>query len=267
MFSYGHIFFIIISIIIICISVFLCNKYKVGFDKMLNICLVFGVISETIKLFALTTIVPIVEPAIENGELVYKSTNLYTPYLRTVHLPLELCSLNILFMLVLKYTKNIKVKQIMVSILYASCIIGGFFGIVLSSIVAHTDTMSLILSIRSWQFFIYHSMLIVFGIYLYKNDTYKIKYENLKYVFTLLFILEIGMLYINSIFIIPVFKNPDTVIGARNINNFLSTYNNPFHIIMDTKLKWIAYLLLKYTIEILLINILFLPFKERHTSK
>ena len=162
------------------------------------------------------------------------------------------------------FTQNEKFKDVLTSILYTTCLIGGTLGIVLSSIAPYiTDLFSFAISIRTWQFFIYHSMLVIYGIYLYENKKYPIKFENLKYVILFSIILDFLSLYINSVFISPIYVNGDELIGVRNQVNFFSSYNNPFKIPMKTKSEWLIYVVIKYFIGLFAIFLSFLPFKKK----
>ena len=65
-------------------------------DRLIRVCFVLGLISEAVKVLCVVEILPVVEPAIENGVLAYRQTGAFAPYLQAEHLPLELCSLQIL---------------------------------------------------------------------------------------------------------------------------------------------------------------------------
>ena len=268
MFSTGHIIFIVISILIITVGICLYRKYNVSFERMLNICLLVCILSEIIKVFSVIKIEPILYPVIQNGEIFYDSSGAYTPYLRIVDLPFELCSLNIILLIILHFTQNEKFKDVLTSILYTTCLIGGTLGIVLSSIAPYiTDLFSFATSIRTWQFFIYHSMLVIYGIYLYENKKYPIKFENIKYVFLFLIILDFLSLYVNSVFINPIYVNGNELIGVRNQVNFFSSYNNPLKIPMKTKSEWLIYVAIKYIIGSFVILMAFIPFRSKNKSK
>ena len=102
MFSTGHLIWIAISAaLIIAFSVYLFRK-RPPLRKVLEVCIVIGILSEIIKVFSVAQIVPMVDPVIaeQNGAqmIQYIPTGEYTPYIAKEHMPLELCSLYLLFM-------------------------------------------------------------------------------------------------------------------------------------------------------------------------
>ena len=100
---------------------------------MLLICLVIALISEFIKILGHMQIVPIVKPVIEKGELIYKKTGAYTPYLEAEHFPFELCSYQIIFIFLALELKDRKWRKRLYAVMYTTCIAGAGMGILLSS--------------------------------------------------------------------------------------------------------------------------------------
>ena len=99
---------------------------------MLLICLVIALISEFIKILGHMQIVPIVKPVIEKGELIYKETGAYTPYLEAEHFPFELCSYQIIFIFLALELKDRKWRKRLYAVMYTACIAGAGMGILLS---------------------------------------------------------------------------------------------------------------------------------------
>lgn len=106
MFSQGHLIWIGISAALIVGGVLVCLRRQPPLRRLFFVCLALGIVSEVIKVFSVSGIVPMVDPVIaeQNSEAVLQwiPTGEYTPYLPMEHLPLELCSLYLLFMLLVE---------------------------------------------------------------------------------------------------------------------------------------------------------------------
>ena len=99
MFSTGHLIWIAVSIILIVFGVICCIKLKPSLHRLISLCLLLGLISEAVKVLSVIEIVPVMDLAVKDGVLVYVPTGDYTPYLEAEHLPFELCSYPISFLL------------------------------------------------------------------------------------------------------------------------------------------------------------------------
>lgn len=133
MFSTGHFFFILLSTAAILAGVAACKKIQPPIRKLLIVCLCLGLLSEVSKILGSIEIVPVVEPAVENGVLLYRETGAYTPYLEAEHLPFELCSLQILFMLFALLLRNPTWRKRLYALMYTTCIVGAGMAILFSS--------------------------------------------------------------------------------------------------------------------------------------
>ena len=98
MYSQGHLIFIGISPILILFGTAMCRKYKPPIDNVVQLCFLLSLFLEAAKILTVIEIIPVVEPVVENGVLVYRGTGAYAPYIEREHLPFELCSLQIVFM-------------------------------------------------------------------------------------------------------------------------------------------------------------------------
>ena len=142
MFSIGHIFFILLSTAAILAGIAVCKKKRPPIRKLLILCLCLGLFSEVSKILGSIEIVPIVEPAVENGVLIYRETGAYTPYLEAEHLPLELCSLQLLFMIFALLLRNPIWRKRLYALMYTTCIVGAGMAILFSSEAPGLSTIS-----------------------------------------------------------------------------------------------------------------------------
>lgn len=65
MYSTGHLLWIGISLLLIVGGYAACCYIRPTIEKLLKACLCVGIISETIKIFSVTSIFPVVEPKIQ----------------------------------------------------------------------------------------------------------------------------------------------------------------------------------------------------------
>lgn len=263
MYSTAHIIFIIISLVLIVVGVMICEKTKVTIPSLIKVCFLIALICEVIKIFAIIDIVPIVETIVEDGIIVYKETGRFSPYIKAEHLPFELCSYQIIFLFLARVVKNELWKRRIYSLIYATALIGGTLAIFLSSIAPEYDTTSeFLLSIRAWEFYIYHSMIVVIAIVIARDKNNYLRFGDIKWTCIILLLLDIFSFYLNSIFSIPIYKN-DNLIGLEYAVNYFSSYNNPLGIVLDTKKAYLIYLMLRFIVALVLIVIIYLPFLKR----
>ena len=263
MYSKAHIIFIIISLILIIFGVLAVKKRNAPIHNLIKVCFLIALICEVLKVFMVIDIVPILESTIENGEMVYRETGRFSPYIKAEHLPFELCSYQIIFLFLARVVKNEVWKRRIYSLIYATAVIGGVLAIALSSIApGYNSTKDFLLSPRAWEFYIYHSMLVVIGVAIATDKNKYIYFSDAKWTCIILLILDLFSFYLNSIFSVPVYKSGN-LLGLTYAVNYFSSYNNPLGIVLDTKANYILYIIARLIIALLFIIIMYLPFLKR----
>ena len=262
MFSTGHLIWIFISAAIIIAGLFLCFRFRPALKKLLTVCTALGALSEVIKLFSVSVIVPVVDPVItERGgsaAIDWQPSGDYTPYLPLEHLPLELCSLFLFFMLIALLLKSASAKKFLYAVMFASGTIGGIMGIVLSSIAAdHGSVSAFFSSARAWQFFLFHSMVVIVAVYIGFGKESKLKFADWKKAVLGLLVLDLPTFYLNSLLSSEVYVH-NRVIGVTHRINFFSSYVNPLGLILTEKWQWIVYLVIRLLLAAGLIILLYL---------
>ena len=266
MYSTAHIIFIIISLILVVIGTLICAKNNVQVYDVIKVCFLIAVICEIIKIFTIIEIVPMVEAVVENGNLVYNETGRFSPYIEAEHFPFELCSFQIIFLFIARVIKNETWKRRVYSLIYATALIGGILAIFLSSIAPEFDTTKdFLLSIRAWEFYIYHSMLIVIAIVIARDKNNYIRFSDVKWTCIILVLLDILSFYLNSILSVPAYENGNLV-GLEYAVNYFSSYNNPLGIVLTTKKQYFMYLAFRFILAIVFIVIIYLPFLKTKKS-
>lgn len=266
-FSTGHLIWIAISAaLIIAFSVYLFRK-RPPLRKVLEVCIVIGILSEIIKVFSVAQIVPMVDPVIaeQNGAqmIQYIPTGEYTPYIAKEHMPLELCSLYLLFMPLALLIKDEKLKKWIYAVMFVSGTIGGFMGIVLSSIAGDFETTAAFFAApRAWQFFLFHSMIVALSLYIGFGDEAGLHFGDWKKAVLGILVLDIPTFYINSLLSSEIYM-ADKVVGVSHRINFFSSYVNPLGLILTEKWQWIVYLIIRLVLAAGLIILLYIPMLAR----
>ncbi len=230
---------------------------------MIQVCFAFTLLSELLKLFYDIRIVPVVEPAVENGTLIYRQTGAFTPYLEAEHLPFELCSYQLFFMAIALLIKDGKRLRMLYALMFSTCIIGGAMALFLPSAAIGLSSVSEFLgNINVWRAFLYHAMLIVLGIYIGISEECGLHFRDIKWSFLLVGILDFVSFYLNSMLSTPYYSG-DTLMGVGNAVNYFSSYNNPLGIVMSDKRQWFLYLLIRIAAATVLITLLHLPLLKK----
>lgn len=245
-----------------CGGLTVCLRRRPPILRVMRVCLALGVISEIIKLFSVTQIIPMVDPviAVQSGtpSLQWIPTGEYTPYLAMEHLPLELCSLYLVFMLLALIGRDGPWKRRLYAVMFASGTLGGAMGIVLSSIAGDfSTTAAFFTSVRAWQFFLFHAMIVMVSLYLGLSEESGLTFSDWKPAILGLVLLDIPTFYLNSILSSEVFLHNELV-GVTHRINLFSSYVNPLGLVLTEKWQWIVYLIIRAAIAAALIVLLYL---------
>ena len=267
MFSQGHLIWICISAALIGVGLFVCLRYRPQLKRVIQFCFVIGLASEVVKVFSVTEIVPMVDPAIvmEDGAYVLQwiPSGEYTPYLAMEHLPLELCSLYLVFMLLALVLKDGVVKKWLFSLMFASGTFGGFLGIVGASIAGDFETTAAFFAApRAWQFFFFHAMIVVLGMYIALSGESGIEPSDWKKAVVALLLLDVPTFYLNSIFSSEMYMH-GKLVGVTHRINYFSSYVNPAGLVLTEKWQWILYLAIRAVMIILIVRIIYLIFVRK----
>ena len=210
LFGTKHLIIIAISVLLI-VGLTILSR-KLSFEKLCKIMLYVGIVSEIIKIFYYTC---------QNEEK-------YGGTLPKGDLPFHLCSIQIIFILIINISKNENLKRFILSFMYPSCLIGGFAAILIA-----TESSRNGLWIITAQYFLYHIAIVVFALNLAIRKEFKLKlsdYTNcLKFLLAIMFF----AFYINSM----VYD------GVSNIN-FMYVVSPPQNGLpfLTEKYGWLVYI-------------------------
>ena len=175
-FGFKHLIILAVCAAAIVGGWFYVRKQSLGavFKKMLLV----GIVSELIKVFYYT---------VTNEEV-------YGGILPKTDLPFHLCSIQILFILVINITKSEKVKRFLYSFMIPSCLLGGIAALLLATTSSLNGMW-----ILSVQYFGYHVAIVVLALKLITSreftPTVGDYFNCLKFLLMLMF----AAMYINSI--------------------------------------------------------------------
>jgi hypothetical protein len=165
----------VVSIILI-VGLFLLSK-KWKFDFICKIMFYIGVTSEIVKLFFY-----IIANEDKLGGVLPKSD-----------LPFHLCSIQIILLAILKFSKNEKLKRFLLGFMFPSCLFGG-----IAAILIPTSS-----SLNAWvitlQYNLYHISLIVFALHICTSKDVKLTIKDYFNCLKFLVLIMFFAIYINSV--------------------------------------------------------------------
>ena len=232
MFSIQHIIWIVISVVLIALGVVIVKKKRPTLMQVLTSACVVCVASELVKVFSCLQLVPSAD-----GSILY-------PYLELQHLPLHLCSIQLVFIFWCRFGRGTvaenRTKQFLLQFMYPTCAIGAPFAIILPSIFNTTITVSQAFTHPiAYQTFLYHALLIVLGIYIPMS----------------------GQIYLNSLFADVTYVN-GKLSAVNYVTNFFFVFKTPIGIALNTKLAWMVYVAILVALAFLLVWLLYLPLRK-----
>ena len=169
---------IIVSVCSVLIAVLFILSKRLSFPTVCKAMLYIGIVSEIIKIFYYT---------IQNEET-------HGGVLPKTDLPFHLCSIQIIFIVILNISSNEKLKRFLLSFMYPSCLIGGIAAILIATYTALNGMW-----ILSVQYFGYHVAIVVFSLRLIAGKEFKIQFSDYTNCMKFLMIIMFFAFYVNSI--------------------------------------------------------------------
>ena len=169
---------IIVGICVALIVVLFWLSRKLKFTTVCKTMFYIGIVSETIKIFYY-----IIQNESTHGGVLPKTD-----------LPFHLCSIQILFIAVVNFSKNEKLKRFFLSFMYPSCLIGG-----VAAILIATNSSLNGLWIISVQYFVYHVAIMVLALNIGTRKDQKLELSDYLNCLKFLVILMFAAVYINSV--------------------------------------------------------------------
>ena len=187
-----------------------------------------------------------------NGELLL-------PYLPTNHLPLHFCSIQILFIIYCRFTKNEGMRETILNLMYPTCTVGAFLALAMPSIFQTSIRVEQAFTAPiAYQFFLFHSMGFALGIIIFRSREVSFTPKTMLRTMLIVFVLGLFSIYVNSILAVPTYVD-GKLISVDFWTNFFFTIQNPLGIKLTAIWQWWLYLVIITVLSCLSVVICYIP--------
>ena len=176
LFGTKHLILIVATLAIVAVGYYFSRK--LNFRQAAKTMLYIGIISEIIKIFYFI---------ITNEET-------HGGVLPKTDLPFHLCSIQILFTVILNISQNEKLKDMLISFMMPSCLVGGLAAVLIATYSSRNG-----LFIITAQYFLYHAAIMIFALYLMTGKEYAPTLKRYFSCLKMLLIIMFVAIYVNSI--------------------------------------------------------------------
>ena len=251
MFTVNHYIWMAFCAILLAAGFTCLKKYRPSLGQVLNIACIGAIISEVTKTLSVLQVVPSTD-----GSTMHL-------YMELGHLPFHLCSIQILFIFYARFAKESKAKETLLAFMYPTCAAGAFLAILLPSIFTSSiDISQAFTHPLAYQYFLYHTMLILLGMYIPMSGEVKIQGKHLLSSLGILSLLAFISLHLNSMFAVPTYVNGELV-SVDYSSNFFFTQATPIGIALTEKWHWFAYYGIIVVIAIVMLGAFYAPFMKK----
>ena len=240
MFTWRHLLWLLICAVMVTVTVAAFRKKRP---------------SEVVKVASVIEMVPS-----SNGVL-------YGPYIPLNHLPLHFCSLQIILIFFVSTTEDDRKREKVLGFMYSTGMLGALAALAMPSIFTTSVPVErAFVSPLSYQFFIFHSMLIALGIIIAISGEITWRWKHLKDTLLFVYLLGFVSLYVNSLLASPTYVDGE----LRSVDfwtNFFFTFNNPLGIKVTELWQWALYFAILIVAATLLIFLSFYPLIRKDRDK
>lgn len=228
MFGICHIVLIVISLLLVALCTLYIRKKQFPLQRVLTAACVVCVISEITKMFTMLQTVPSAD-----GSMMYL-------YLDVRHLPLHLCSIQILLIVFVRLTANDKLRELLLAFMYPVGILGGLFALALPTYLSGMTPTEIFTSPRVYQYFSFHIMLITLGLYIAVSGCIRFRVRHMFSSLGILGLFGFCSLYFNSMFATPVYES-GKLVSMEYMPNYFFTQAIPLNIPLTEKWHWFVW--------------------------
>ena len=255
MFTWRHLLWLVICAGIVSVVMYAYNKRRPNLERVITVALYIAIASELSEIFSIIELVPS-----RNGELML-------PYLPLNHFPLHMCSMQIILIAVAKFMKNEKRREHLLAFMAPTCVFGGFFAMLLPSIFSTTIPVErCFTSIIGYQFFLYHTMLIILGLIIVRSGRVAWSMKHYRNTLLMVYLMGVISLFLNSMFASPTYVD-GKLVSVDFWTNFFFTYQNPLGIHITQLWQWYLYILVLYALVAFLLFMFYLPLIRRNRKQ
>lgn len=256
MFTINHFIWLAISLVLIIISLALLNKYKPELEKVLTVACIGAILSEFTRAFSLMHLIPSTDGT------------MMTPFVELHNLPFHLCSVQVLLIFFTRFAKKGPVRTAILAFMYPTCAAGAFIALFIP--IIFTDDIEVSQAFThpiAYQYFLWHSMLIVLGVYIAISKQVDIQRKHCLSTIGILFGMAMISIYLNSWLAMPTYRNGE-VVSVDYTPNFFFTYKPPIPFKFTEIWQWYIYFLILVCVVIAFALVFYLPFfKNKGNTK
>ncbi len=256
MFSPQHLVWLAICAVAIFLTLRELLARKLPLEQVLSASCVLAAASEFIKLLTYIQMVPTAD-----GSAMHM-------FIEWRHLPFHLCSIQIFLIFYVRFAESAKRRETILAFMYPTCVFGAFLALVLPSIFTNgIEPAQAFTHPIAYQFFVYHSMLIVLGVYIARCGEVNISFSR-HLRSSLAIILALGMMsiYMNSAFAYVTYTGT-TLLGVENTPNFFFTYRTPIGLLLTERWQWYVYIAIVIALAVLVFTVFYLPFRDKRPAR
>ena len=254
MFTWRHILWLALCLIATAAAQYVYHRKRPSLEKVLTVALIISILSEIVKVASVIEMVPS-----SGGALLL-------PYLPLNHLPLHFCSIQIVLIAFVRFTKDEGKRETVLAFMYSTCILGAVMALLMPSIFTTSISVEqAFTSPLAYQFFVFHTMLINLGVIIVRSGV--IRWQRRHFTSTLMLVYLMGFvsIYLNSLFASPRYVD-GKLISVDFWTNFFFTYQNPLNIRLTALWQWYVYLLLIAALAAALLYLMYRPLIRRQAD-
>lgn len=247
MFTVYHFIWLAISVVLIIGTLVLLKQRRPPLKSVLSVCCVLCVLSELVKDLSVIKMVP------------SSDGSMLLPYMEMQHLPFHLCSIQILLIFFVRFARPGRGRTTVLAFMYPTALIGAALALAMPSIFSTSIEVSQAFTHPlAYQFFLYHSMLVVLGAYIPLCGEVELRPKHYFSTLGILGAMAMASLYLNSMFAAATYEDGE-LISVEYATNFFFTYTPPLPIPLTSVGQWLVYLAVICLLAAALIGLCYLP--------
>ena len=247
MFTVYHFVWLAVCAALIAGALAFLQRRRPPLKTVLTVCCGLCVASELVKDLSVIQMVPSADGS------------MLLPYREMQHLPLHLCSIQILLIFFVRFARPGPARTTVLAFIYPTALIGAALALAMPSIFSTSISVSQAFTHPlAYQFFLYHSMLVVLGAYIPLCGEARLRPGHYFSTLGILGTMAMASLYLNSMFAAATYEDGE-LISVEYATNFFFTYTPPLPIPLTTLGQWMAYLAVIVLLAAALVGLCYLP--------
>jgi hypothetical protein len=168
-----------------------------------------------------------------------------------------MCSIQPLLLLVIKFSKNEKIKDIILKFMFPTCILGAFIAIIVDTVGCAFNDLIV------YEYFIFHTALVIFGISIITKKKITITLKSHLQTLGILIVVFLSSLWVNAI--LSDTNSNHVAMGVEDSDlytNFFYSMKPPMEglPLLNLNHGWFVYFLTIILLGLVLVSLIHLPF-------